>query len=78
MSSTLVTHAVPVLASPGQTDLPPRQSCALVRVTSGDALCRMLDRYIVLGYDIERACDGWVLLRAGDDRVALTTTARHR
>ncbi|MFD5089798.1 hypothetical protein ACFWMR_04315 [Amycolatopsis thailandensis] len=71
MTTTLGAAAMPI-----RTGLPAGQPCPITRVADGAAMSRALDDYLTSGYDIERASDGWVLLRAGGRRIALTTLGR--
>ncbi|WIX82808.1 hypothetical protein QRX50_19520 [Amycolatopsis carbonis] len=48
------------------------------RVADAAALGGRLDRYLADGYDVERAADGWVLLRRGSTRVTLTVRPEER
>ncbi|MGW4488531.1 hypothetical protein ACWEOE_32380 [Amycolatopsis sp. NPDC004368] len=40
-------------------------------VAGGWELDQELDRYLGVGYDIERAADGWVVLRRDGERIAV-------
>ncbi|MEV7551887.1 hypothetical protein AB0N89_19870 [Amycolatopsis sp. NPDC089917] len=71
MTTTLGAATMPIL-----TGLPAGQPCPIARVADGAAMSQAIDDYLADGYDIERASDGWVLLRAGGRRIALTIVAR--
>ncbi|MEV0067457.1 MULTISPECIES: hypothetical protein [unclassified Amycolatopsis] len=45
------------------------------RVADGNELARELDSYLAEGYDIERAADGWLVLRRGSARITVVTAA---
>lgn len=40
-------------------------------VAGGGELARELDSYLAEGYDIERAADGWLVLRRGSVRITV-------
>ncbi|GAA1992986.1 hypothetical protein [Amycolatopsis minnesotensis] len=46
----------------------------MLRVDPGHGMTEALDSYLAMGYDIESAADGWVLLRGPRGRLALTVS----
>ncbi|WIX82786.1 hypothetical protein QRX50_19405 [Amycolatopsis carbonis] len=44
-------------------------------VADGSELARELDSYLAEGYGIERAADGWLVLRRGSTRITVVTAA---
>lgn len=73
MTAIIGTTATPARDRRNRAGLPSEQHCTVLQAADGDAMALVLDRHLTHGYDLERAADGWVLLRRGSRRVAITT-----